>query len=167
MPDKIEGSMSVEAALELDKTMKLGVGAHSATHPFLTQLPDEALEKELRESKESLEQMFQRPVFAVAYPFGHFDERVIRATKDAGYELAFTTGFARLNGQKETRYSLTRVKVSRSSKYAIVFWGEVSGVYTLFKTTVERIRRPFKRFEDETDPKAAEYPNYLYSNKLE
>jgi peptidoglycan/xylan/chitin deacetylase (PgdA/CDA1 family) len=66
------------------------VGAHSMTHPLLTQLDDETLAAELRGSKLRCEEMLGVPCRTMAYPTGDFDERVERAAGAAGYDAAAT-----------------------------------------------------------------------------
>jgi peptidoglycan/xylan/chitin deacetylase (PgdA/CDA1 family) len=64
------------------------VGAHTVDHPRLTHLPyDETLDQ-LSRSRAFLEDLLGRPVRAMAYPFGAFDERTVRAAAQAGYEIA-------------------------------------------------------------------------------
>lgn len=64
------------------------IGAHSMTHPLLTQLDDETLAWELEESKRRCEEMLGAPCRTMAYPTGDFDDRVERAVAVAGYEAA-------------------------------------------------------------------------------
>lgn len=64
------------------------IGAHSVGHRVLPQLDDAALAAELRDSREALEQLLGAPVTTMAYPYGAHDERVVAATRAAGYELA-------------------------------------------------------------------------------
>jgi len=64
------------------------VGSHTRTHPHLTRLDDEALARELRESREEVEAALQRPCPSVAYPYGDADERVVAAARAAGYAVA-------------------------------------------------------------------------------
>lgn len=64
------------------------IGAHSMTHPLLTQLDDETLAHELRGSKLRCEEMLGVPCRTMAYPTGNFDDRVERATGAAGYDAA-------------------------------------------------------------------------------
>jgi peptidoglycan/xylan/chitin deacetylase (PgdA/CDA1 family) len=64
------------------------IGAHSMTHPLLTELDDDTLAQELRGSKLRCEEMLGVPCRTMAYPTGDFDERVERATGAAGYEAA-------------------------------------------------------------------------------
>ncbi|MFN2431286.1 MAG: polysaccharide deacetylase family protein [Gemmatimonadota bacterium] len=76
-----------------------GVGSHTSTHPWLTRLEPEAMQLELRGSRETVEDRLGEPCCGLAYPYGHRDERVVAAAGAAGYELAFTvkSGFARLH----------------------------------------------------------------------
>ena len=64
------------------------IGSHTRTHPRLTELPDEALARELRESRDACESALGRPCRSLAYPYGDYDRRVIAAAADAGYEVA-------------------------------------------------------------------------------
>ena len=64
------------------------VASHTRSHPHLTALNDEALERELRASREDCEQRLQRPCTSVAYPFGDVDDRVMDAARHAGYTAA-------------------------------------------------------------------------------
>jgi peptidoglycan/xylan/chitin deacetylase (PgdA/CDA1 family) len=70
-----------EAGMEL--------GSHSLTHPDLRHLSDGELAVELRDSKEAVEGITGKPCRIFAYPYGLYDERVVRAVGSAGYELAF------------------------------------------------------------------------------
>ncbi len=63
------------------------IGAHSVSHPHLTQIGDEELSRELTASKEKIEAELGRPCTTVAYPYGDVDDRVVAATRAADYEL--------------------------------------------------------------------------------
>ncbi len=67
------------------------MGAHTVTHPELPGLSDEDLRREIRGSKEAIEQRLGRPVSSFCYPRGRFDDRVERAVAGAGFALACTT----------------------------------------------------------------------------
>ena len=45
----------------------------------------------LKSSKEYLEKITHREVFAVAYPFGQFNDDTLKAAKESGYSLGFVT----------------------------------------------------------------------------
>jgi peptidoglycan/xylan/chitin deacetylase (PgdA/CDA1 family) len=65
------------------------VGSHTLSHRDLRRLDDSELEHELLESKRAVEGLTGEPCRTLAYPYGHYDERVVRAAADAGYALAF------------------------------------------------------------------------------
>ncbi len=70
------------------------VGSHSLTHPILSRLPQEALERELFESKRILEGIVGEPVRLLAYPNGRradYTPAVLEVAQRAGYEAAVTT----------------------------------------------------------------------------
>ena len=62
------------------------IGSHTVTHPKLTSIADEPLERELRESRERLEALLDRPCRSIAYPYGDVDQRVAEAAAAAGYD---------------------------------------------------------------------------------
>ena len=64
------------------------VGSHTQTHPRLTELPDEELDRELRGSREACERALGAPCHSLAYPFGDADRRVLARAAEAGYEVA-------------------------------------------------------------------------------
>ena len=70
------------------------IGSHTRTHPRLTQLSDEALDRELRGSREACERALGRPCSSLAYPFGDFDARVAQRAAVAGYTAAATEQLA-------------------------------------------------------------------------
>jgi peptidoglycan/xylan/chitin deacetylase (PgdA/CDA1 family) len=75
------------------------IGSHTRTHPHLTEVDDAALRSELVESKAKVEERMGRPCTTLAYPYGDYDERVVRAATDAGYAAAGTLP-ARLHGER-------------------------------------------------------------------
>ncbi len=98
------------------------IGAHSMTHPLLTQVDDETLAWELQESKRRCEEMLGLPCRTMAYPTGDFDERVEEAVGAAGYEGAATLprrfdearplAWPRISVQRRDGDRAFRVKVS-------------------------------------------------------
>jgi peptidoglycan/xylan/chitin deacetylase (PgdA/CDA1 family) len=67
------------------------VGSHTASHPHLSTVRDDAdLARELEGSRATLEDRLGRPCPTLAYPYGDHDERVVEATRRAGYTAAST-----------------------------------------------------------------------------
>jgi peptidoglycan/xylan/chitin deacetylase (PgdA/CDA1 family) len=81
------------SAADVERVAEFGVeiGAHTSTHPLLPGLADDAVRRELEESKGDLERVLGRPVSVFAYPFGRFDDRTIEAVRRAGFLSACTT----------------------------------------------------------------------------
>lgn len=92
------------------------VDSHTLTHPDLTGVTDEQLEREVAGSKRVLERRFHVPVEFFCYPSGRFDARVVAAVRRAGYLGATGTleGLARPN----ELFALRRVRVSRGDDVA-------------------------------------------------
>jgi peptidoglycan/xylan/chitin deacetylase (PgdA/CDA1 family) len=66
------------------------VGSHTCFHADLPTLGDEELARELVHSRETCERELGRPCRSLAYPFGRWDDRVLRAVRAAGYTCAAT-----------------------------------------------------------------------------
>lgn len=84
------GYMTRAQLLEMDAA-GVTIGAHSRTHPDLRACAPGELEREIRGSKEDLEDLLAKPVTSFAYPAGLNDERVRAAVAAAGFTSAVTT----------------------------------------------------------------------------
>ena len=91
------------------------IGSHTVSHPHLTRLSDSELDRELRTSRERLEEELNRPCPLLAYPYGEEDPRVQRAAERAGFNAAFA-----LPGRDSlfNRYALPRVGMYRDNSRA-------------------------------------------------
>lgn len=88
------------------------VGAHTRTHPHLTQCSDTQLEDEITGSKADLEDLLGTPVTQFCYPYGDADDRVAAVTRAAGYAAATTTQRGRAMPGMDL-WRLPRVQVAR------------------------------------------------------
>ena len=89
------------------------IGAHTVTHPSLGALTSEEQERELVESRETLERFLEIPVRLLAYPFGKPPDvsPETRAIAQAtGYAAAFTTVPLPVR-RDEDRFALPRLTV--------------------------------------------------------
>jgi peptidoglycan/xylan/chitin deacetylase (PgdA/CDA1 family) len=66
------------------------IGAHTLTHPNLTELGDDALSEEVAGSRRDLEAITGGSVRAFAYPKGKHDHRVVETVRAAGFDAAVT-----------------------------------------------------------------------------
>lgn len=84
--------------------------SHTRHHADLPTLNDAQLKDELAGSRAELENLLGEPVGYLAYPFGHHDERVIEASRAAGYRAGFSVqpGF---NRREVDRFRIRRLDV--------------------------------------------------------
>jgi peptidoglycan/xylan/chitin deacetylase (PgdA/CDA1 family) len=100
--------MTWSDALELEPLISLE--PHTCTHPSLPSLDDAELAKELRGSRDEVEQRVGRSAVVFAYPYGHYDARVVAAVADAGF-LAACTVKRGANNRSTPLYELRRYEV--------------------------------------------------------
>lgn len=67
------------------------IGAHTLTHPHLTQLSRSEAREEISASRKKLEDRFGVPVTHFCYPYGDHDDAIVGLTEEAGYATATTT----------------------------------------------------------------------------
>ena len=120
--DELESLTWDEVRLLADKGWE--IGSHTVTHPYLTRVSDDQLERELVDSKLRLEQELGRPCETLAYPSGDHDARVTAAAGRAGYRLAAALprrlpatphplAWPRISISRDDSMLLFRLKVSR------------------------------------------------------
>lgn len=90
------------------------VGCHSMTHPYLSDLKPADQAREIGEAKRRLEQIIGGPVHHFSCPGGRFDQRVVAAVKQAGYQT-LATSEPTLNPESGDRYALGRIPILRST----------------------------------------------------
>lgn len=66
------------------------IGSHTVSHPHLTSLDDSTLREELVESRQECSQRTGAPCQSIAFPYGDHDQRVIDASREAGYSAVAT-----------------------------------------------------------------------------
>ncbi len=84
------------------------IGSHTASHPILTNVPDDVLKYELRKSKLVLEEKLQKKSLHFCYPNGNAAERERAEAESAGYASAVTTEI-RLCENKDDPFLLPRI----------------------------------------------------------
>jgi peptidoglycan/xylan/chitin deacetylase (PgdA/CDA1 family) len=112
------GYLSRAQVRELSE-LGIEVGSHSLTHPYLTDLSDDHLARELADSKKELEEITGRLVHHFSCPGGRYDRRVIAHARKAGYQ-SVANSKALANTKDSDRYELGRVAVMRGMDAATV-----------------------------------------------
>lgn len=85
------------------------IGAHTITHPQLTQLCSEDKRQEIIGSKQRLEQILHIPVHHFAYPHGDFNEECEQIVRQAGFHTAVAAWGGGLRSN-HNRLALPRIK---------------------------------------------------------
>ena len=68
----------------------VAIGSHTMSHRALVGLDEAALRRELFDSRRVLVEQLQAPVTCLAYPYGLFDTRAVRAASGVGYDVGCT-----------------------------------------------------------------------------
>ncbi len=114
----ITGRMSEQGFLDADAIRKLDragmdVGDHTAHHVDLRLLTPSELRNETTGSRRVLEHVLGHPVYFFAYPFGAYNDAVLKAVHDAGFTMAYTTN-AGTAESTASPLTMPRIHVGRS-----------------------------------------------------
>lgn len=90
------------------------VASHGLTHVDLTTADEETLHREVSGSRAALTGLTGTEVGGFCYPYGHVDERVITAVRNAGYRYACAIAPGPLTGP----YALPRVHIGQNDSAA-------------------------------------------------
>lgn len=123
-------------AVQLREMASLGheMGAHTVTHPKLTQVTPQRAWQEIADSKAALEDVLGEPVVSFAYPKGNYNEAVKRMVREAGFRLATTTREALVHGEIDW-LSLARIWMNPTMS-----WVQFQGKLSLALPLYERMR---------------------------
>ncbi|AOR22500.2 polysaccharide deacetylase [Clostridium taeniosporum] len=100
-----------EDAIKKMSDYGIDIQSHTAGHPDLATMTYEEQLKEFIESKDTLEAITEKPVTSIAYPYGHYNNNTIKAAKDAGFKLGFTTHLG-LSDRNDNPLLLDRIYIS-------------------------------------------------------
>lgn len=102
------------------------IGSHTFSHPRLPALDDASLERELRGSREAIEDALGLPCRSIAYPYGSVDARVRAAAGSAGFRAGCTVArrlrvadpllYPRVGVDGRDGFLTFRVKTSREGR---------------------------------------------------
>jgi peptidoglycan/xylan/chitin deacetylase (PgdA/CDA1 family) len=104
---------------QLRELVALGfeIGCHSMNHPYLTDLNDEDLHREIAGAKLQLEQILGKKVEHFSCPGGRYDSRTLQEALTAGYRTVATSRI-QMNFRSSDPFALGRVAVMRSTSTA-------------------------------------------------
>jgi len=117
----------------------MGIGAHTVSHPMLSQLSPQLAWSEISDSKHNLEQALGQEISAFAYPFGDSSSvtpRELEMAERAGFQCAFVNvdgGF----GSRTPKFALPRVHVTAEMSLA-----ELEAHISGFHRSLQELIRP-------------------------
>jgi peptidoglycan/xylan/chitin deacetylase (PgdA/CDA1 family) len=88
------------------------IGCHSMTHPYLSDLPESELKREIVDAKLQIEQIVGHSIEHFSCPGGRFDGRTLETARRAGFRSVANSRF-HANSSRTSPYDLGRVAVLR------------------------------------------------------
>ncbi|HSZ03241.1 MAG TPA: polysaccharide deacetylase family protein [Terriglobales bacterium] len=117
----------------------MSIGAHTLSHPMLSQSSDDVAWNEISECKRNLELALEQEVWALAYPFGNSSSvtsRELEMAKRAGFKAAFLNAGGDF-GAQTPKFALPRVHITADMSLA-EFEAHISG----FHRSLQELFRP-------------------------
>lgn len=87
-------TMRADELVDLATKDRWTIGAHGKTHRSMFALTDDELRCEMESSRDALAGILARPVSALSYPQGHWDQRVVESARAAGFSIGCTSEVA-------------------------------------------------------------------------
>lgn len=126
-PDAREITMTQEQLKRAAKETWCSIASHSATHPKLSELSDEAVKRELVQSKADLEKLLGESVYDFAFPYGAYSEKLISKAFECGYRRVHTLN-SNASRRSEDRQVISRMTMT-PDVWPIEFRLTVTGAY--------------------------------------
>jgi len=101
-------ALSWEQISRLAKDNLCTIASHTVSHGVLPNMSYEQVETELRDSKIKLEYYIRKKVIHFAYPYGAWNEFVLKQVTDAGYKTAVLANGGKVRQNKQI-FKLNRV----------------------------------------------------------
>jgi peptidoglycan/xylan/chitin deacetylase (PgdA/CDA1 family) len=117
----------------------MSIGAHTISHPMLSQSSDEMAWSEISECKRNLELALEQEMWALAYPFGNSSSVTSREpemAKRAGFKAAFLNAGGAFRTQTP-KFALPRIHITADMSLA-EFEAHISG----FHRSLQELFRP-------------------------
>jgi len=116
--------------------------SHTMFHPFLPMCEDEEVKTELNRSRDILENAYHLIINAIAYPFGHYSEKIIEFARGAGYKCGVTVDYG-FNTIHSDVFRLKRLLVNDTDDINELIV-KSSGVWGFFKTFAKKLKQSLK-----------------------
>jgi peptidoglycan/xylan/chitin deacetylase (PgdA/CDA1 family) len=108
--------MRVEELKKLAGFSLFSIGAHTVTHPALEYLSAEEQTSEIKTSTTVLQDVCDKRINTIAYPYGSFNQETAELTKRLGFRAGFTTQPVAINKMKDC-YTIGRFMMTNTTDY--------------------------------------------------
>jgi peptidoglycan/xylan/chitin deacetylase (PgdA/CDA1 family) len=105
------GYLNDDQVRDLDK-QGFQIGCHSMTHPYLSDLPEAELKREIVDAKLKIEKIAGHAIEHFSCPGGRYDERTLQIARHAGFVTVANSQFY-ANSPRTSPYELGRVAMLR------------------------------------------------------
>lgn len=122
--DDLYNGMSREQLKTMANNSLITIGSHTNSHPFLTEIEEDFVLRELESSKEMLEEITEKKVRYFAYPTGDYNLQVLQAVKKTGYNAAFVENTQKLGNFP---FEIPRIGVYSSNLH--ILDAKLSGIF--------------------------------------
>lgn len=120
-------------------------GSHTKSHAILTQISDDEIEEELRDSKYIIANKIGKPVFFLSYPNGNYDKNIVKIAKKSDYLAGFTC-ISGINYSYKSLLELKRkhvredITLGLNERFSEIFFKiEISGTRDYLKSMLKNI----------------------------
>ena len=107
-----EKMLSNEQIKEMIDSGLIEIGSHTLDHVNLPKLSNEEKIRQIKESKEKIEEIFNITCNSFAYPFGFFDKDSVKIVEDLSYTNATTTVNGVFDKTKYSNFEIPRIMIS-------------------------------------------------------
>ena len=90
------------------------IGCHTMDHKNMTLIDDQELRKQIIISKKFIEDNYKVKVASFSYPYGHYNEKVLKMVKE-NFNFAVTTKRSRYYSNKFNQYEIPRVPINANT----------------------------------------------------
>ncbi|PRR80825.1 Poly-beta-1,6-N-acetyl-D-glucosamine N-deacetylase precursor [Clostridium liquoris] len=108
--DKVKNYLTSDQIIELDNN-GVEIESHTVNHEKLSTLGYDKQFETLKNSKEFLENLLNKSIDYIAYPYGDWNKNTLLAVRNANYKMAFSTS-GTWSDKSDGIYTLDRVYVS-------------------------------------------------------
>ncbi len=105
------GYLTPDQVRQLD-ALGFQIGCHSMTHPYLSDVSDAELGREIVDAKLHIEQILGHTIEHFSCPGGRYDQRTLETARRAGFRTVANSRF-RANSPGANAYELARVAMKR------------------------------------------------------